>query len=110
MKDKIIHLESIVKNYKVGTQIVRALRSVSFHREFNQRAFLGEKVDISLEIYNRNWLPVPWLELRENLPVELAFHPQGAYGASHIMGNRHSEKLYHAGFRINLYLSNLGAE
>jgi putative ABC transport system ATP-binding protein len=29
MRDKIIHLESIVKNYKVGTQIVRALRSVS---------------------------------------------------------------------------------
>ena len=29
MKEKIIHLESIVKNYKVGTQIVRALRSVS---------------------------------------------------------------------------------
>ncbi len=28
-KEKIIHLESIVKNYKVGTQIVRALRSVS---------------------------------------------------------------------------------
>ncbi len=29
MSEKIIHLESIVKNYKVGTQIVRALRSVS---------------------------------------------------------------------------------
>ena len=29
MKEKIIHLDSIVKNYKVGTQIVRALRSVS---------------------------------------------------------------------------------
>jgi len=29
MKEKIIHLESIVKNYKVGTQIVRALRSIS---------------------------------------------------------------------------------
>jgi putative ABC transport system ATP-binding protein len=28
-KEKIIHLESIVKNYKVGTQIVRALRTVS---------------------------------------------------------------------------------
>ncbi|NQU84408.1 MAG: ATP-binding cassette domain-containing protein, partial [Mariniphaga sp.] len=27
--ESIIHLESIVKNYKVGTQIVRALRSVS---------------------------------------------------------------------------------
>jgi len=29
MEEKIIHLESIVKNYRVGTQIVRALRSVS---------------------------------------------------------------------------------
>ena len=29
MKEKIIQLESIVKNFKVGTQIVRALRSVS---------------------------------------------------------------------------------
>lgn len=29
MEEKIIHLESIVKNYKVGTQVVRALRSVS---------------------------------------------------------------------------------
>lgn len=29
MNDKIIEIESIVKNYKVGTQIVRALRSVS---------------------------------------------------------------------------------
>lgn len=29
MREKIIHLESIVKNYKVGTQVVRALHSVS---------------------------------------------------------------------------------
>lgn len=29
MREKIIHIESIVKNYKVGTQVVRALRSVS---------------------------------------------------------------------------------
>jgi putative ABC transport system ATP-binding protein len=29
MRDKIIHLENITKNYKVGTQIVRALREVS---------------------------------------------------------------------------------
>ena len=31
MKDKIIELESIVKNYKVGTQIVRALRTVTLN-------------------------------------------------------------------------------
>ncbi|RIH65511.1 ABC transporter ATP-binding protein [Mariniphaga sediminis] len=29
MKNTIIHLEKITKNYKVGTQVVRALRSVS---------------------------------------------------------------------------------
>ncbi|RIJ47560.1 ABC transporter ATP-binding protein [Maribellus luteus] len=29
MKEKIIELENIVKNYRVGTQVVRALRSVS---------------------------------------------------------------------------------
>jgi putative ABC transport system ATP-binding protein len=29
MKEKIIQLESLVKNYRVGTQVVRALRSVS---------------------------------------------------------------------------------
>lgn len=29
MKEKIIHLENIIKNYKVGIQIVRALRSVT---------------------------------------------------------------------------------
>ncbi len=29
MNEKIIHLESIVKNYKVGTQVVHALRTVS---------------------------------------------------------------------------------
>lgn len=29
MKEKIIEIESIVKNYRVGTQVVRALRSVS---------------------------------------------------------------------------------
>jgi putative ABC transport system ATP-binding protein len=29
MKEKMIHLEQITKNYKVGTQVVRALRSVS---------------------------------------------------------------------------------
>ena len=29
MKKKVIHLENIIKNYKIGTQVVRALRSVS---------------------------------------------------------------------------------
>ncbi len=31
MEEKIIHIENITKNYKVGTQVVRALRSVSLN-------------------------------------------------------------------------------
>jgi putative ABC transport system ATP-binding protein len=38
--ESIIHLESIIKNYKVGTQVVRALRSVSID------IFKGEYVAI----------------------------------------------------------------
>jgi putative ABC transport system ATP-binding protein len=40
MKKRIIHLENITKNYKVGTQVVRALRSVSLE------IFRGEYVAI----------------------------------------------------------------
>jgi uncharacterized protein (DUF58 family) len=50
----------------------RALHSVSYTREFSQRAFLGEKMEVSLEVYNHSLLPVAWLQLRENLPPELA--------------------------------------
>ena len=31
MQEKIIEIENIVKNYKVGTQVVRALRSISLN-------------------------------------------------------------------------------
>ena len=40
MKKRIIHLEDITKNYKVGTQVVRALRSVSLE------IFKGEYVAV----------------------------------------------------------------
>lgn len=40
MKEKIIEIDNIVKNYKVGTQVVRALRSVSL------TIFRGEYVAI----------------------------------------------------------------
>ncbi|MFA5533340.1 MAG: ABC transporter ATP-binding protein [Mariniphaga sp.] len=40
MRKKIIHLENITKNYKIGTQVVRALRSVSIE------IFRGEYVAI----------------------------------------------------------------
>jgi uncharacterized protein (DUF58 family) len=50
----------------------RALVQVDAKRRFNTHAFLGETVKIHLHVQNKGWLPVPWLELRETLPVALA--------------------------------------
>src|SRR6266498_289064 len=48
------------------------LTQVETKRRFNDHAFLGEQVKIHLHIQNKGWLPIPWLELRETLPVALA--------------------------------------
>lgn len=50
----------------------RALDSVASERKLQRRAFLGETVDVELELSNTSWLPVVWLRLHEALPVELA--------------------------------------
>ena len=50
----------------------RALAQVTTKRRFSTHAFLGETVRIHLHVQNKGWLPVPWLELRETLPVALA--------------------------------------
>ncbi len=49
----------------------RALTQVRAKRRFNTHAFLGERIKIDLQIENKGWLPLPWLELREALPVAL---------------------------------------
>ena len=49
----------------------RALKAVEYKRTFQRRAFLYEKVPVQLELTNRQWLPVPWLQLTETLPLEL---------------------------------------
>jgi len=50
----------------------RSMRQVLAQRQFSKHAFLGEKIKIDLHVHNKGWLPIPWLELRENLPVALA--------------------------------------
>jgi uncharacterized protein (DUF58 family) len=49
----------------------RAMTQVRTQRRFQSHAFLGEKIKIDLHVQNTGWLPVPWLELRETLPVAL---------------------------------------
>ena len=49
----------------------RALGQVQTRRRFTTHAFLGERIKIKLHVKNNGWLPLPWLELREVLPVAL---------------------------------------
>jgi hypothetical protein len=48
------------------------LRSIGFERTLTPRAFAGEDVSVSLEIFNRSMLPVVWLRVEDALPIELA--------------------------------------
>lgn len=50
----------------------RSLAQLNIKRGFVQHAFLGEQVKVRLHVQNKGWLPLPWLELRETLPVALA--------------------------------------
>ena len=40
-------------------------------RTFQKRSFLGEKSTVELVVENRNWVPIPWMNLQEQLPIEL---------------------------------------
>jgi uncharacterized protein (DUF58 family) len=44
-------------------------------RRFVGRAFFGDQVTVDLLLRNASWLPVPWLEIHESLPVGLAALP-----------------------------------
>ena len=58
--------------YFLGQQWVkRGLRRVSHRRRYVQRAFLGERVPVSVEIVNNGYLPLPWLRVTDSLPIEL---------------------------------------
>ena len=50
----------------------RSLAQIEARRRFSAHAFLGETIKINLHVQNKGWLPIPWLELRETLPVALA--------------------------------------
>lgn len=52
--------------------INRALRGLKIRRIYNSNAFLGEEVDVQIRLENRSWLPIPWLQMEESLPVQIA--------------------------------------
>ena len=50
----------------------RSLTAVALARHHDSRLFLGETLDVEVEIRNQSWLPVLWLRLSDTLPTELA--------------------------------------
>ena len=51
--------------------IRRSLDHLSVERKLSLRAFTGEKVDATIQLRNRSWLPLPWLQIQEQVPLDL---------------------------------------
>lgn len=50
----------------------RSLQNLKINRTMQPRAFLGDKIVVTLKINNQSRLPVPWLLLHEVFPVALS--------------------------------------
>jgi len=53
----------------------RSLARLEAERSFSERAFLGEKVNFEIQVKNPGWLPLPWVEIQDGLPVGLSSMP-----------------------------------
>ena len=52
-----------------------SMRQLIAKRKFVNRAFPGEEISVELYVYNKGWLPIPWLEVHDSLPVEMISPP-----------------------------------
>ncbi len=52
-----------------------SIRQLDASRKFIDRAFPGEEIAIELIVRNNGWLPIPWLEVHDSLPVEMISPP-----------------------------------
>lgn len=53
----------------------RREKHVYANRNFVDRAFFGDRVRVELRVHNSSWLPIPWLQLHESLPIDLFSPP-----------------------------------
>lgn len=53
----------------------RMVEHLQIERRFVGRAFHGDRVTVDVTLRNKGWLPVPWLEMHETLPVQLIAPP-----------------------------------
>jgi uncharacterized protein (DUF58 family) len=53
----------------------RMLRHLHIERQLQNRAFLGDRITVTLKLENRSRLPIPWLVLSDVFPVDLSTPP-----------------------------------
>jgi uncharacterized protein (DUF58 family) len=53
----------------------RLVERLEVERRFASHAFQGDWVTVDVTVHNASWLPVPWLEIHEALPVQLIAPP-----------------------------------
>lgn len=51
--------------------IRRVLERLEVQRVMVDHAFLNEKLPVTLRFVNRNWLPLPWLQIQEQAPLDV---------------------------------------
>ena len=50
------------------------LNSIEYRRTFSaDRAFVGDEIELTVQIVNRKLLPLPWLQVEDELPTTLGF-------------------------------------
>jgi uncharacterized protein (DUF58 family) len=49
----------------------RTVDHLHVQRRFTDHAFTGDQVVVDVSLQNTGWLPIPWLEVHESLPIEL---------------------------------------
>jgi uncharacterized protein (DUF58 family) len=71
----------------------KALKSLKIERKYPNRAFLGEELEVELDLTNTGLLPVIWLRVHESLPVEMAV--PNFYRSVVSLGPREQVKLHY---------------
>src|SRR5438067_2546221 len=55
--------------------IQRTRAGLTLRRDFIDRAFLGDEVEVRVQVRNGSRLPIPWLKLTESVPSDLRSSP-----------------------------------
>jgi uncharacterized protein (DUF58 family) len=53
----------------------QSMRQLLTERRLVNRAFPGDQIQVELRVRNEGWLPVPWVEMHDSLPVDLISPP-----------------------------------